>query len=149
MLLERWVATECGKQEAAPWNVPVHLSILQKAFEWAQYHQYDDDDEQDHEFKVEEDQDDENNRETQAYGMASVEETLWHNDYMDVDQGTIFELILAADYLDIKGLLALACKTVAYMMQWKSAEEIRAHFSLENDLTRNKINRLESILIQL
>ena len=36
---------------------------------------------------------------------------------VQVDQGTLFELILAANYLDIKGLLDVTCKTVANMIK--------------------------------
>ena len=38
---------------------------------------------------------------------------------VQVDQGTLFELILAANYLDIKGLLDVTCKTVANMIKGK------------------------------
>lgn len=41
----------------------------------------------------------------------------WDLDYCKVDQPTLFELILAANYLDIKGLLDLTCKTVANMIK--------------------------------
>ena len=52
-----------------------------------------------------------------------------------VDQGTLFELILAANYLDIKGLLEVTCKTVANMIKGKKAEEIRKAFNIKNDFT--------------
>lgn len=47
----------------------------------------------------------------------------------------MFEIILAANYLDIKPLLDLGCRTVAGMMKGKSAEEIRKLFNIKNDFT--------------
>ena len=41
----------------------------------------------------------------------------WDQEFCKVDQGTLFELILAANYLDIKPLLDLTCKTVANMIK--------------------------------
>ena len=52
-----------------------------------------------------------------------------------VDQGTLFELILAANYLDIKGLLDVTCKTVADMIKGKTPEEIRKTFNIKNVFT--------------
>ena len=49
----------------------------------------------------------------------------WDQDFITVDQGTLFEIILAANYMDIQGLLDLGCKTVANMIKGKSVEEIR------------------------
>jgi S-phase kinase-associated protein 1 len=54
---------------------------------------------------------------------------------MRVDQGTLFELILASNYLDMKNLLDLGCKTVANMIKGKSVEEIRKTFNIVNDFT--------------
>ncbi|KAJ3326617.1 Skp1- protein [Blyttiomyces sp. JEL0837] len=56
-------------------------------------------------------------------------------EFMQVDQGTLFELILAANYLDMKNLLDLGCKTVANMIKGKSVEEIRKTFNIVNDFT--------------
>ncbi|CAL5210884.1 unnamed protein product [Lathyrus oleraceus] len=60
---------------------------------------------------------------------------IWDADFVKVDQDTLFDLILAANYLDIKGLLDLTCKTVASMMEGKTMEEIRKTFNIKNDYT--------------
>ena len=44
-------------------------------------------------------------------------------------------MILAANYLNIKPLLDLTCKTVAGMIKGKTAEEIRKTFNIKNDFT--------------
>merc|ERR1712146_431388 len=59
----------------------------------------------------------------------------WENDFVKVDQGTLFQLILAANYLNIKELLDLTCYTVANMIRGKSPEEIRKAFNIKNDFT--------------
>jgi S-phase kinase-associated protein 1 len=52
-----------------------------------------------------------------------------------MDQGELFELIWAANYLDIKPMLDLTCKAVANMIKGKSPEEIRKTFNIKNDFT--------------
>jgi len=59
----------------------------------------------------------------------------WDLEFCKVDQPTLFELILAANYLDIKDLLDLTCKTVANMVKGKTPEEIRKTFNIKNDFT--------------
>jgi S-phase kinase-associated protein 1 len=61
--------------------------------------------------------------------------TGWDLDFFKVDQATLFELILAANYLDIKPLLDGGCKTVANQIKGKTPEEIRKHFNIKNDFT--------------
>ncbi|EGD81487.1 fimbriata-associated protein [Salpingoeca rosetta] len=53
----------------------------------------------------------------------------------DMDQSTLFKLILAANFLDIKSLLDLTCKHVAGMIKNRSVEEIRQQFNIKNDFT--------------
>ncbi|CAI0547369.1 unnamed protein product [Linum tenue] len=59
----------------------------------------------------------------------------WDKKFVKVDQDTLFDLILAANYLNIKELLDLTCKTVADMMSGKTPEEIRKIFNIKNDYT--------------
>ncbi|XVE93870.1 hypothetical protein REPUB_Repub01dG0231900 [Reevesia pubescens] len=59
----------------------------------------------------------------------------WDADFVKVDQNTLFDLILAANYLNIKNLLDLTCQTVADMIKGKTPEEIRKTFNIKNDFT--------------
>jgi len=73
---------------------------------------------------------------------SSDDITPWDKEFCDVDQNTLFELILAANYLDIKPLLDLTCKTVANMLRGKSPEEIRKLFNIKNDFTPEEEERI-------
>ncbi|KAF6030589.1 skp1 [Bugula neritina] len=73
---------------------------------------------------------DDENKEKRTDDISS-----WDTEFLKVDQGTLFELILAANYLDIKGLLDVTCKTVANMIKGKTTEEIRETFNIKNDFT--------------
>jgi len=97
----------------------VNAAILKKVIAWCQYHKND-------VFSTE----DSDNKEKRTDDIPS-----WDVEFLKVDQGTLFELILAANYLDIKGLLDVTCKTVANMIKGKTPEEIRRTFNIKNDFT--------------
>ncbi|GAV07999.1 hypothetical protein RvY_17765 [Ramazzottius varieornatus] len=59
----------------------------------------------------------------------------WDQKYLQVDQSSLFEIMLAADYLDIKKLRGLCCKTVANILKGKTVEQIREMYGIENDFT--------------
>lgn len=101
----------------APIPLPnVNDKILEKVIEWCKHHKDDiyKDDEQE-------------NRTTE------IDE--WDKKLMDMDQEMLFDVILAANYLDIKPLLNLGCKIVANMIKGKTVEEIRKTFNIVNDFT--------------
>lgn len=54
----------------------------------------------------------------------------WDADFIKVENEQLFELILAANYMDIKPLLDLGCKTVANMIKGKTPEQIREMFNV-------------------
>ncbi|ESQ34779.1 hypothetical protein EUTSA_v10008964mg [Eutrema salsugineum] len=62
----------------------------------------------------------------------------WDAAFVNVDQATLFDLILAANYLNITGLLDLTCKTVADMMRGKTPEQMREIFNIKNDYTKEE-----------
>jgi len=60
----------------------------------------------------------------------------WDADFVSQGgQETLFELILAANYMDIKSLLDLTCAKVASMIKGKTPEQIRKQFNIQNDFT--------------
>jgi S-phase kinase-associated protein 1 len=59
----------------------------------------------------------------------------WASEFIDVNQEILFDLILAANYMDIKPLLEISSTKVACMMKGKSTEEIRKLFNIVNDFT--------------
>lgn len=59
----------------------------------------------------------------------------WDSEFVSVEQEILFELILAANYLDIKPLLDLTCAKVASMIKGKTPEEIRQQFNISNDFS--------------
>ncbi|KAJ1561021.1 hypothetical protein HK096_006300 [Nowakowskiella sp. JEL0078] len=48
----------------------------------------------------------------------------WDKEFMGDDRNVIFDIILAANYLDVKSLLDLGCKTVANIIKDKPIDEV-------------------------
>ena len=92
----------------------VNAAILKKVLEWATHHKN----------KPVPSEDDKSISDWDAKFLAAV------------GQGTLFELIMAANYLDIKDLLRVATLSVANQIKGKTPQEIRNTFNieLENDL---------------
>lgn len=57
-----------------------------------------------------------------SQNMADVVQK-WYADFVDLEQVLLFELILAANYMDIKPLLDLTCATVASMIKGKTVSK--------------------------
>ena len=59
----------------------------------------------------------------------------WEYNFINIDLELIFELILGANYMDIKNLLELASAKIASIIKGKNTEEIRKIFGITNDFT--------------
>ncbi|XP_019168265.1 PREDICTED: SKP1-like protein 1A [Ipomoea nil] len=55
--------------------------------------------------------------------------------FIKVDHNTLFDLIMAANFLNIKSLLDLTTQAVADMIKDMSPEEVRKIFNIQNDFT--------------
>ena len=55
----------------------------------------------------------------------------WDYNYMNVDIDLTFDIISAANYMDIKPLLSLASAKVATIIKFKSIEEIKKAFNIK------------------
>ncbi|VAI28615.1 unnamed protein product [Triticum turgidum subsp. durum] len=70
---------------------------------------------------------------TMAPAALAEDLKIWDAEFINVDPDTLFDLIKAASYLNIKGLLDLTCQTAADMISGKPPEEIRNFFNIQND----------------
>ena len=55
----------------------------------------------------------------------------WYANFVNIDQEVLFELILAANFMDIHPLLDLTCAKVASMVKGKESYEIRGIFNID------------------
>ena len=122
-MLIRNLIEDLGDDAVATQPIPipnVNEAVLRKVVEWCEHHRND---------AQQSGEDDNDNRKK----TTDIEE--WDQKFMQVDQEMLFEIILASNYLDIKALLDVGCKTVANMIKGKSPEEIRKTFNITNDFT--------------
>jgi len=119
MLIKNLLADIPNADEPIP--IPnVNETILKKVMEWCEHHVND--------APTAADDDTDTRKKT-----TEIDD--WDQKFMNVDQEMLFEIILAANYLDIKPLLDVGCKTVANMIKGKSPDEIRKTFNIQNDFT--------------
>jgi len=114
----RNLVEDTGSKETVPLpNVSSH--ILAKVVEYSTYHV-----------------------EADRSAKGSDEMSAWDASFASMDQGTLLDVIVAANYLNVKGLLDLTCQTVANMLRRKTPEEIRAAFNIKNDFTSEEEEQL-------
>ncbi|GMS89742.1 hypothetical protein PENTCL1PPCAC_11917 [Pristionchus entomophagus] len=104
----------------------VDASILKKVIEWCTEHKDDP--------VPKEDEEKEKKNE--------IEIPEWDQKFLKVDQKTLCELMLASNYLDIRGLMDSVAKIFANMIRGKSTEEIRKTFNIVNDFTSEEEEKI-------
>ncbi len=106
---------EIGKTDTIP--IPeVDSRTLKKVFEWCRYYKENVADPV---------------SEADRYRTDNISK--WDAEFMNVDMELLFSLVMGANYLDIKGLLDLACKTIANMIKGHSPDEVKEKFKIPED----------------
>jgi S-phase kinase-associated protein 1 len=72
------------------------------------------------------------------HGPISSMVQKFYGDFIEVPDETLYELVLAANYMDIKPLLDLTCATVANSIKGKTPQEVRDLFGLKNEFTEEE-----------
>lgn len=119
--------TSQGEDMAVPLS-QIKMNILEKVIQWCKQHVGDPD--VDKEVDVDEDEE--------------YEYPDWDQDFIEeLEEEILFEVILAADYLNIKMLLDLGCSRVANILKNMSVEEIRKKYNIKNDFAPEEYERLK------
>ncbi|ORC88486.1 S-phase kinase-associated protein [Trypanosoma theileri] len=63
-------------------------------------------------------------------------------DHDEKQHEVLIDVIMAANFLNVKDLLDLTCACVASMIRGKSAEQIRALFNIESDFTAEEEEKI-------
>ena len=120
MLDDLGIDTE-SDEASEPIPLPnVNGAILKKVVEWCEHHKTDY-----NEFAEED--------ESIQPRLDNIPD--WDVSFFNIDRVEIFEIINAAHYLGIKGLLNNGCKTIAKMITGKTPEQMRQFFNIKNDFT--------------
>jgi len=109
--------------------IPLHnvsSSILKKILEYCEHHK---------EEPLPTPNDESQDGTSNPRGARTTEISEWDQKFMAVDQEMVFDIILGANYLEIKPLVDLGCQTVADMVKGKTPEEIRKIFRIVNEFT--------------
>ena len=113
---------EAETDEAVP--IGINSAILKKTLQWLAHHK------DDPAPPVEKDED--------VFEEKEWKLSSWDQDFLKVDQDTLFQLIYAANFLDIKDLVATACKGVSNIIKGKNVKEIRNIFNIKCDISHER-----------
>ena len=115
---------EKGEEEKVP--VQVKGAVLKKVLEWCTYHT------------------DNGYMERIGKPLKSFEVSPWDAEFVNNNIEMLFELIEAANYLDIKSLLDLTCAKVASLIKNKTLDEIFKVFKIDPVFTREEDNEFKN-----
>nr|QBK89807.1 MAG: Skp1 family protein [Pithovirus LCPAC101] len=128
---------DAGKEGTPILLGAVSHSNLLKVIEFCEYHHLNDPKTTGEKEKGEEkEEEDEKKKE-------KVEISPWDKKFCEMPQSELFSLINAANFLDVKPLISITCKTVANIIKGsKSVVELRKLFHIKNDYTEEEEDKI-------
>lgn len=112
---------DLGEDDDEDFEIPtpnVRANVLSKILEWCERYKgvnFSDEDDED------------------ARKSGTID--TWDRNFLKVDQEMLYEIVLAANYLNIRQLLDTGCKIIAEMIKNKSPEDLRKTFNIVNDFS--------------
>jgi S-phase kinase-associated protein 1 len=75
--------------------------------------------------------------------LGDIVQEYYANFVTDIDRNLLFDLVAAANFMDIKPLLDLTCLAVSILIKGKSATELRQMFNLSSEYTAEERELME------
>ncbi|KAF9181088.1 hypothetical protein BGZ51_007312 [Haplosporangium sp. Z 767] len=127
---------EMAGDSATPIPLPKLSSlVLEKVLIFCKHHRNDPVD------KSKDDVDDIDPREMRNDLIRNMDE--WDKEFIKVDKDLLMDIVMAANFLDIKTLFDIGCLAVANTFIGKTPEEIRAMFGISKDFAPGEEERIE------
>lgn len=83
-------------------------------------------------------------KEIPARDSNNTELTDWETTFLkDADNDAIFQMLLAANYTETKGMLDMLCCCVANKIKGKSPEELRKEFGIKKEFTEEEMKKVQ------
>lgn len=133
----------CGVEKCSRSIVPVpnvHSSVLERVLHWCHHHRFDKDLTAEEEDKLDRIVSTEMNRSINwdDLHLKNRKVPQWDCALLGADMDKICELLHAAEYMHIPGLLRVGCKMVATLMKGKGPLLARTLYKIQSDLDIRK-----------
>jgi len=107
----------------------IYSSILEKIVEHTEHHK------NDPIAPSQRDRENNKDRENKEEEKRTDDIMPWDLKFCEVDKSTVYQMLMASNYLDYRPLLDLTCKTIANWIKGKTPSEIRELLEIKNDFT--------------
>jgi len=119
-----------GDDQDAPVRINnVRGDIMKELIDWVEHHK---------------DDPDTSDEEEQYRDRRTDDIPQWDKDFVARwDKSTLYEVLQACNFLDLRPLLEICCKTVANMIKGKTVEQVRDILGLVSDYTQDEEEALK------